>query len=78
MCATVDHVRYFAAASFSLLQQFCTVGRGIFNIAAVNILLSVNKVMHINITEQDFFQQVLNCSVLHGSLLHGLHEHGKF
>jgi len=35
-------VRHFGVASFSLLQQFCTVGRGIFNIAAVNILLSVN------------------------------------
>jgi len=39
---SVDHVRHFAVASFSLLQQFCTTGRGIFNIAAVNILLLVN------------------------------------
>ena len=34
-------MRHFAAASFSLLQQFCAVGRGIVNIAAVNVLLSV-------------------------------------
>ena len=61
-----------AVASFSLLQQFCAVGRGIFNTAAVNILLSVSVVILISryIDQADMmlisqnkniFRQVLNC-----------------
>ena len=40
---TADHVRHFAATSFSLLQQLCTVGHEIFYyMADVNNFLLVN------------------------------------
>ena len=38
----VTHVRHFAATSFSLSQQLCTVDSGIFHMAAVNVILLVN------------------------------------
>jgi len=37
---TADHVRHFAATSFSLLQQLCTVGHGTFYMAVVSICFS--------------------------------------
>jgi len=40
--STVDHVRHFAATSFSLLQQSCAVDSGIFYMAGVDIFLLVN------------------------------------
>jgi len=65
-------VSHSAVASFSSLQQFCAVGRGIFNTAAVNILLSVSVVILISryIDQADMmlisqnkniFRQLLNC-----------------
>jgi len=39
---SADHVRHFAATSFSLLQQLCTVSHGIIYMADANIFLLVN------------------------------------
>jgi len=51
---TVDHVRYFAAAPFSLLQQFCTTGRGIRNYCCCEHLI-VSELNNAYITEQEYF-----------------------
>jgi len=40
--STVDHVRHYAATSFSLLQQLCAVDNGIFYMAVVDMFLLVN------------------------------------
>jgi len=47
LSVTADHVRHFAAMSFSLLQLLCTVDNGIFYTAGVNIFLFVNQIMNI-------------------------------
>ena len=39
---TADHVWHFGHDSFSLLQQLCKVGRGIFYMADKNYFLLVN------------------------------------
>ena len=36
---TADHVRHFAATSFSLLQQLCLVSHGISYMVDVNVFL---------------------------------------
>jgi len=45
---TPDNVRHFAATSFSLLQQLCTVGHAIYNMADVNIFLLANEILLIS------------------------------
>jgi len=47
MPSVTDPVQHFAATSFSLLQQLCTISNGIFYIAGVNIILLVNYLMNI-------------------------------
>ena len=59
---TADHVRHFVATSFSLLQQLCTVGHGIFYMADMNIFVSELKVFKTFKARLDKFwqQQLVN------------------
>ena len=64
-------------ASFSFFpQRLCEVTPEICNVTTVNILLSVSNKMLYHRTR--FFSAILSVSVLHGSLLRSLLEHGVF
>jgi len=53
---TTDHVRHFAATSFSSLQQLCTVIDVIFNTADVHSFLLGNNILLIS--SDEYFETV--------------------